>query len=111
MVVHQHPSVNPPTVTFAYFAQPEQESFPVIVILKKPSRHPHRPSIGEPLPDIGIQSHEACTNRNRMMISDNQIIKMHYLTLFTSVQVSRRDGVVCDFVTLTQEQTSTIYQK
>ena len=46
-----------------------------------------------------------------MMISDNQIIKMHYLTLFTSVQVSRRDGVVCDFVTLTQEQTSTIYQK
>ena len=30
------------------------------------------------------------------MISDNQIIKMHYLTLFTSVQVSRRDGVVCD---------------
>ena len=97
MFVHQHPRVNPSTVAFAHFAQPEQESLPVILILKKPlSHHSHGPSSGEPLQDIGIQSHEACTNRNRMIISDNQIVKMLYLTLFTSVQVSRRDGIGCE---------------
>jgi hypothetical protein len=49
---------------------------------KSPSRHPHGPSSGKPLPDMDIESHEVCPNSTRIIILDKQIVEMRYLTPF-----------------------------
>ena len=50
---------------------------------KSPSRHPHGPSSGKPLPDMDIESHEVCPNSTRIIILDKQIVEMRYLTPFS----------------------------